>query len=362
MFAVGPDWVQVTWSGLGPGPMTVTAGDHRLDVVADGGPGGMVVDGLPDDCDITVVVRGPGMGTGTSLTTRTLARPPGEELLRIATVNDVHVGSHSTGYFHTIVELPEPAVPHAQRCLAAAVDELGAWGAERLVIKGDLVHSSHQANWDAVAGILETVTVPVDLLPGNHERAHRGDVAPSAAARAMGIEMVDGVRAVDHAGVRIVLADVTLPDTDWGTVLPVADGIVSAARVDGPVLVTIHQQLMRFRFPTYLPPGVPGPQALTMLRALRAANHRTLVTSGHTHRHRRRTMAGVTVSEVGSTKDFPGTWAGYHVHEGGIVQVVRRIQEPSCIRWTDWTRRAAGGVWPRWAPGSLDDRCFTLRW
>src|SRR5690606_16719143 len=129
-----------------------------------------------------------------------------------------------------------------------------------------------------------------------------------------------------------------------------------------PVLVALHHQPMRFRWPTYLPPGIPGPQIRPVLRDLRTANRRLLVTAGHTHRHRRRQLEGVTVTEVGSTKDFPGTWAGYHVHEGGITQVVRRIAEPSCIRWTDHARRADGGVWGWWAPGRLDDRCFTTTW
>ena len=124
----------------------------------------------------------------------------------------------------------------------------------------------------------------------------------------------------------------------------------------------MHQQPMRWPIPTYLPAGIPAAEAHRALTALGAANPRTLVTSGHTHRHRRRHVGPVTVTEVGSTKDFPGTWAGYEVHEGGIVQTVRRIAEPSCIRWTDHTRRAALGVWQLWAPGRLADRCFTRTW
>ena len=178
----------------------------------------------------------------------------------------------------------------------------------------------------------------------------------------MGLHLVDGVEHVDRDGVRILMADVTRPGTDWGTASPVADDIVAGARFDGPVFVALHQQPMRFRIPTYLPPGIPGPEARPMLEAVGRTNPRVLVSSGHTHRHRRHVVGGVTATEVGSTKDFPGTWAGYHVHEGGIVQVVRRIAEPSCIRWTDHTRRAAGGIWGWWAPGRLDDRCFSLTW
>ena len=44
------------------------------------------------------------------------------------------------------------------------------------------------------------------------------------------------------------------------------------------------------------------------------------------------------VTEVGSTKDHPGTWAGYLVYEGGIVQTVRRIMDPTALAWTERAR------------------------
>lgn len=73
-------------------------------------------------------------------------------------------------------------------------------------------------------------------------------------------------------------------------------------------------------------------------------------------------MGGVTVAEVGSTKDYPGQWAGYSVYEGGIRQVVRRVERPDAIAWTEMTARAIGGVWKWWSPGRMEDRCWTIRW
>jgi hypothetical protein len=70
----------------------------------------------------------------------------------------------------------------------------------------------------------------------------------------------------------------------------------------------------------------------------------------------------VLVTEVGSVKDHPGTWAGYVVHEGGIRQVVRRVMAPDVLGWTEATKRALFGVWGRWSPGSLDDRCISHPW
>jgi hypothetical protein len=68
------------------------------------------------------------------------------------------------------------------------------------------------------------------------------------------------------------------------------------------------------------------------------------------------------VTEVASTKDHPGVWAGYAVYEGGIIQVVRRILHPDAMGWTELTRRAAGGAWGPYASGRLSDRCFTHVW
>lgn len=364
VFAVGPDWVQLTWSVLGPGPVTFRSGDRTVGVHADGGPGAAVLDALAPGTVQRIEVSGEGLvGGPRALETRTLNPPPGEELFRLATVSDVHVGSTSTGYFHTITEVPRPPELHPVRCLREAVVELDAWGAEHLVIKGDLIDLSTATNWASVDRALQGLRIPVDLIPGNHETSKDSQMPPHAGAAGSGLHLVQGVQSLDRPGIRLVLADTTRPGTDLGDISAVADRIVDAvARTELPVLVGLHHQLMRFRFPTYLPPGIPGPDAQRFLHRVGAANPRTLITSGHTHRHRRRDVGPVTVTEVGSTKDFPGTWAGYQIYEGGIVQTVRRISEPSCIRWTDHTRRAAGGVWALWSPGRLADRCFSRTW
>ena len=77
-----------------------------------------------------------------------------------------------------------------------------------------------------------------------------------------------------------------------------------------------HQLALRPEAPFY-PPGIARSDGDPFLDALAAAQPRSLVTSGHTHRHRRRTHGPVTVTTVGSTKDYPGTWAGYVAHDDG---------------------------------------------
>ena len=365
VFAVGTSWVQLTWSALGPGPVQVRSGSTSVDVVADGGPGAVTLGGLAPDTAHQIELAGAGLPHQiTPLSARTLLPPPGELLHRIATVSDTHLGSHSTGFLHTIIEKPRPAELHPVRCARAALVEAREWGADELIVKGDLVDHSEPTSWAHAADVLAEIQAPVSIVPGNHEWSGRGDGDPAAGLAAHGHSIVTrGLEHRDRPGIRVVLVDSTIPGEDPGRLSTVlADAVEVAAGTDLPLLVAMHHQPMRLRVPTYLPAGVPGPDARSFLHHLGQANPRTLVTSGHTHRHRRRHHGPVTVTEVGSTKDFPGTWAGYEVYEGGIVQTVRRIAEPSCIRWTDHTRRAALGVWQLWSPGRLEDRCFTRSW
>lgn len=365
VFAVGTDWAQVTWRALGPGAVTLRVGDRSLALAADGGPGAATLHGLHPDTRHDLEVAGPGLGrhARVALRARTLRRPRGRLLHRIATISDIHLGSLATGYFHTIIEKPEPDVPHPLRCFRAAVEEATAWGADALVLKGDVVDASTPETWRQAGEVLAGVAAPVHVLPGNHEWSRRGEIDPVEAVAALGLDLARHVTWTDLPGVRLVLVDTTVPGSDWGSLSRAVEEVARVAGdTDHPVLVAMHHQPMRFRVPTYLPPGVPGPEARRFLSALGRANPRALVTSGHTHRHRRRRHGPVTVSEVGSPQDFPGTWAGYEIFEHGLVQSVHRIERPDCIRWNDYTRRAAAGVWQLWSPGRLDDRCFTLSW
>src|SRR5581483_1294092 len=86
-------------------------------------------------------------------------------------------------------------------------------------------------------------------------------------------------------------------------------------------------------------------------------------TAGHTHRNRVRRFAAtgaVAWVEVASIKEFPGCWAEYRVHEGGILQIVHRVSDPDALRWAERTRALYQGQYPAYAFGTLSDRCFRL--
>jgi 3',5'-cyclic-AMP phosphodiesterase len=343
VFAVEDTTVQVVWR---------EAGEVRATTFT----------GLAPDADVELT---PSPATG-PVRARTLAPPPGPELCRVATINDLHIGTRSFGFLKTIRERPEPRELHAVRCARAALAEALAWGARFLVVKGDLTNKATVDEWAQVGDLLAGLPVPVAVVPGNHDVHPDRDVDPQPGLRRHGLHVVHGVEAVDLPGTRLLLVDTAIPEEAGGRVAHVQDEVVRllrrAAAAGRSGLVAMHHHPQRFRWPTFIPKGIPGPEAKRFLDAVAEANRDTLVTTGHTHRHRRHRWTPVPVSEVGATKDYPGTWTGYVIHEGGIRQVVRRIEEPSCLHWTERTRRAALGAWRWWSPGRLDDRCFSITW
>jgi hypothetical protein len=85
--------------------------------------------------------------------------------------------------------------------------------------------------------------------------------------------------------------------------------------------------------------------------------------AGHTHRNRVRrfTATGdVPWVEVACVKDYPGAWAEYRVHEGGVLQIEHRISTPDALAWTEKTRQMYAGLYHDYAFGSLADRCFAI--
>ena len=348
--------IQVCWRGLGPGQHAVTAGPAKA--VATGRAGAVDVQGLAPDTEYDVAVDGRSAGR-----VRTLRPPEGRELYRFATVNDVHIGERAFGFRRTIREA-DAAVPYAQRCLRAALDEAHAWGAARMVVKGDLTDDGRLQEFEIVADELGHLAVPVNVVLGNHDV--RANAAPEGipTLRAAGLDVVTEPEAIDVPGLRIVLAPTARVGDGHGHVTPERrDAIVAlVAEATTPVFVAVHHYPQRWRFPTAVPRGITGTEAQPLLDGIQRAKRDTVFVSGHSHRHRLRHHGAMPVVEVGSTKDYPGAWAGYVVYEGGIRQVVRRVAEPSALAWTERTRRTLFGLWGLWSPGTRRHRCWALSW
>jgi 3',5'-cyclic-AMP phosphodiesterase len=366
---VETDRAQLVWRRAGPGPARITLTDppgrsRSWTIDTDGGPGAFVIEDLAPGVEYDLVLAGGGLATMDRHHRFTTAvDPPGQLLTRLVTANDSHLGEDRFGYLRTIRERPRPEMPSSERCLRSAVSAMAAWEPDHAVFKGDIVNHGTRAEWDTAHRIASSLPVRTDFMLGNHEANARHGIDPVAGAAAGGVDLRDPVRVRDLPGVRVILADTPVRRTNRGDIVHVADPILDAASDAGsPVLLFLHHNLQPHRLPTFLPPGVAGHKARAFLDRLESVAPASIAISGHTHRNRRRDHGGIPVVEVGSTKDYPGVWAGYSIHEGGIRQVTYRVAEPSCLRWTERTRWAALGLWGRWSPGSLEDRCFTHRW
>lgn len=362
VFAVEDTSVQVCWRDV-PEGTTISLGDARAEVRSPRA-GAASLDGLPPATRLDLAVREPGAATRKVGAVRTLAPPPGELLCRFATVNDLHIGERRFGLLRRLRDVPFSGVElYPVRCARAAVAEAVAWGAEALIAKGDLTYKGRPEQWSEVAGLLAGSGLPVAAVLGNHDVGTRAvDGRPALAAR--GICVPHEPFTVDLPGLRIVLAHTAVPHAGYGAIGgrqrdQVAD-LLSGTPL--PAMVALHHYPQRYRRACTYPPGVPGDQARAFLDTVAEVKPATIVTAGHSHRNRRRRHGPLVVTEVGATMHYPGTWAGYAVHEGGIRQVVRRVAAPEAIEWTDRSRRALGGVWGLVAPGLRSHRCFSHTW
>jgi hypothetical protein len=361
VWAVEDTSVQICWGDLPAGPVTARAGTAFATTDHGGGPGALDLDGLLPNRPVDIDLRWPGGGA--TLRTRTVPSPPGRLLTRLATISDMHLGARVWGALRTMTDDSGHPVPHPYRCASAAIAEARAWGASFLIIKGDTVHHECDDHFAQLGRLVdEHPDLPMLLLPGNHDVDGRpGRIPASVGSRALPF-----IRSVDHVdlpGVRVVGADTTIAGRGTGTVER-TDRLVGelAGEADRAVFVAIHQQLQPTRLPRSWPVGIPAPESTRFIERLDAVDPPVTISSGHTHRNRSRIDGTTLVTEVASTKDWPGVWAGYAVHEGGIRQVVRRIADPAAMAWTEYSRGALLGLWGRWSPGPLGQRCLSHHW
>jgi predicted phosphodiesterase len=353
-FPVGglpPPWYQTKW-GRRPAP-------------GRAGPGAITVGGLEPATSYDVCLVGPRWPRRLVASVRTLPPPPGRLLYRFATVSDCHLGERRLGFLkrlHDPRPRPFDLVPYPLRCAEAAIRSAAAWGAELLVVKGDLTNKGAPAEIFEAIDLLRSAPMPVEVILGNHDVRGRLNVAAVMAGG--GLEVAVRARSRDLPGARLVLGHSPIPDYHKGEVpaAHAAELAALAAEAAGPVVVALHHPPQRWPVQTHYPPSITRSDSNRLVSALVEANRSTLLIAGHTHRNRRYRVAGLTVSEVGSTKDYPGQWAGYAVYEGGIRQVVFRVDEPDAMAWTQTTARAVGGIWKHWSPGRLRDRSWTLEW
>ena len=364
VFSVEDTTAQITWHRLPEGELgaIVHHPDHTEAVVLGdaGRPGAADITGLMSGAatviDITIDQRPVAQRVVT-----TEPRFDTPALTKIATISDLHLGEERFGVIRKFRERGDRA-PYALRCAIAAVREAQAWGAELLVIKGDITDHGYAHEWELLDRLLDEIHIPVLAVPGNHDVVGKAEsLDATGELRARGL-FPSPVHHVDVDGARIVLADSTVPTHSYGRLNRFRDELVEAVGVDRPAMVFTHHHLEDRPYPWFWPLGVQRFDNAGLVTALTKANPDLLISSGHTHRNRVRHESTAVISEVSATKDYPGVWAGYVLHENGVRQIVRRIAEPSCVSWNDRTHAVVAGLWGAWSSGRVSDRSFTHTW
>ena len=103
VFAIDDTSLQLTWRGLRPGDLRITAADAVVTAEVVGpGPGVATLTDLPPGTDLEVRTTGSALVEAAVIPVRTDDRLPGEELVRVATVSDLHLGAEVFGHLGTI--------------------------------------------------------------------------------------------------------------------------------------------------------------------------------------------------------------------------------------------------------------------
>jgi 3',5'-cyclic-AMP phosphodiesterase len=293
---------------------------------------------------------------------RTLPRR-GELLCRFATVNDVHFGEIECGVLDGFDAGPvfttEPGDdPYPEMMNRGAITEIAAIDPVAVIAKGDLTTHGIAEEYDAfVAAYGSAFGDRLHHVRGNHDAYQGADFASEAPLL------------VDVPGARLAIIDTTIPLHTTGQVTAetidwLDDVGADAGREGVPVLVFGHHHVWApgsTRHPDYFGINPDDSDRLVEVVARRPTLRGYF--AGHTHRNRVRRFPAtgdVPWVEVACVKDFPGTWAEYRVFEGGILQVHRRISTPEALVWSEKTRAMFGGLYPGYAFGRLEDRCFLI--
>ena len=290
---------------------------------------------------------------------RTLPTPAGRLLCTFATVNDVHFGETECGRIDDSPQGPimraEPGErPYPLVMNEGAVGEISGIDPAAVIVKGDL---TEDGTAEEFAAFEETYGVFGDRLHtvrGNHD-SYRGQ------------SEYTGDTWIELPGIAVGLLDTARPHMATGRIddhqFEWLDAQLAACTTP-VILMGHHQQWVEGpRSDTYF--GL-HPDCSDQLSDMCARHANVLAyTAGHTHRHRVRTMprAHIPTIEIGCVKDFPGTWAEYRVHEGGVMQVVHRISTKDALAWSNKCRHLYadfGTDYQSYAMGTLQERCFVI--
>jgi predicted phosphodiesterase len=359
--AVGPDSVTVTFVTEPEVTVDTLIGDTS---VSSTGPFHVVeVHDLAPDTDHPLHVEGVPASELVPAAVRTLPAPSGPVLATVATVNDVHFGETVCGMIHdTPEEVLGPWVraapgeaPYPVRMNEAAVREIDALDPDVVLAKGDLTCEGSAEEYQAFLDTYARFGDRLYHVRGNHDAMLDPTLALEGAPYA-----------VEVGGVTLAVLDTVRPTAAGGQITRHQLGWLgeTAAATPGPVLVFGHHQIWDIHAPDR-PADYFGvdPDSSEAFAAV-VGRHENIVGyfAGHTHRNRIRRFAesrDVPFVEVGAVKEYMGVWAEYRIHTGGYTQVLHRLRSHDAMDWSERTRHLYGGIYPAYARGPLEHRCYT---
>lgn len=284
----------------------------------------------------------------------------GELLARVVAANDVHFGETVCGHidgvdWETYTVDPGEA-PYPETMNAAVVADMTGWDPDAVVVKGDVTSNGTDEEVDQFLEVYGGAFGDrLMWVRGNHESYHcqqRG-AWPVQERELEGVTLA----VLDTSRDGTINGHLSEDQLDWLDEL--------GSRADRPVLVFGHHPVwnpaeeQRHDRTFGLVPDDTEALAEVLARRSRLLGY----FAGHTHRNKRVDLpgaGGIPFVEVGTVKDFPGSWAEYRVYDGLVLQVHRRVSDPTALDWSERTRHMFAGTYEGYALGGLADRCFAI--
>jgi len=360
LHTVGPTEAVITFTSAPEAVIATRVGDREVSTT---GPDHMVtVDALSPDTEYELEVEGVAADRWLPATFRTLAQPTGRLLATIATANDVHfgetecgrTGDPATDAIGPILRAEPGDPPYPLVMNRAVVGEMAALDPDVVVVKGDLTDTGRPEEYAAFLDTYNALGPRMRHVRGNHDAMRDPTMAVAGAPYA-----------IEHDGVTLAVLDTAEPG-HVGGVLPREqiswlDDL--AAGVSGPLLVFGHHPVWNLdaaRVDAHY--AIARDDSLAFAQLIARRESIVGYFAGHTHTNRVVRLGGargIPLVEVACTKDYPGAWAEYRVHEGGYTQVVRRVTEPAAFAWAERARTMIQGIYRDLVLGSIEARCFT---
>ena len=361
LMTVGPHEVVVTFTTGTEATVTTRVGDSET--TTTGRYHSATVDGLEPDTEYTLQVEGAEPDEWLPPAVRTLAKPPGALVARIATANDVHFGETRAGVtgdpatdaIGPIMSVAPGEQPYPEVMGEAAVDEIARFDPDAVVVKGDLTDSGRLDQYESFLATYGALGARMYHVRGNHD-AMRDPT--------MGSENTPF--SVDLAGATLAVLDTTEPRHVGGVLsreqIEWLDA--RAAAVTTPVFVFAHHPVWNLETNRPVDENyvIARDDSAALLDVIRRRENMVGFFAGHTHTNRvlrYERARRVPCVEVACEKDYPGVWSEYQVYEGGYTQVMRRISAPEALEWSERCRAMIQGIYRDLVLGTIEDRCFT---